>query len=114
TYRLIRDAVLERDSLSAWYKGHLRLFSPFLLGTKASEPHVLGYQFDGTSDKPLAPEGSSQNWRCLRVADLTKVKLLPGVWHQLVKGKGLQHCIDKVDVYAYGPTAKRRKLRRAA
>src|ERR1700694_5123906 len=43
-YELIRNAVLERASLSAWYQGHLRLFSPFLLGTKASDPHVLGYQ----------------------------------------------------------------------
>src|SRR5437667_147987 len=41
-YGLIRNAVLERDSLSAWYQGLPRIFSPVLLGTKAGEPHVLG------------------------------------------------------------------------
>src|SRR5207248_4988295 len=40
TYSLIRNAVLERNNLRAWYKGHLRLFSPFILGTKAGDPHV--------------------------------------------------------------------------
>jgi hypothetical protein len=114
-YELIRDAVLERASLSAWYKGHLRIFSPFLLGTKAGDPHILGYQFDGTSEEPLSPEGSSENWRCLRVADLTKIKVLPGIWHPVPKGsRGHQNCIDQVDVSAHGPWAGNRPLRRAA
>jgi hypothetical protein len=113
-YDLIRKAVVERDSLSAWYKGHLRVFSPFVLGTKAGDPHVLGYQFDGTSEKPLRPEGSPENWRCLRVAELTKIKLLPGIWHDVPKGRGHQNCIDQVDVFAERPAAGKRQLRRAA
>ena len=114
-YDLIRKAVIERNSLSAWYKGHLRVFSPFLLGTKAGDPHVLGYQFDGTSEVPLGPEGSAENWRCLRVAGLTKVRGLPGIWHAMPKaGKGHQSCIDHVDVSAHGTSADRRQLRRAA
>jgi hypothetical protein len=114
-YELIRDAVLERASLSAWYKGHLRVFSPFLLGTKAGDPHVLGYQFDGTSEEPLGPEGSPENRRCLRVAELTKIKVLPGIWHPVPKGsKGRQNCIDQVDVSAHGLPAGRRQLRKAA
>jgi len=114
-YDLIRKAVIERNSLSALYKGHLRIFSPFLLGTKAGDPHVLGYQFDGTSEKPLAPEGSSENWRCLRVAELTKINVLPAIWHPVPKGgKGHQNCIDQVDVSAYRPAAGRQQLRRAA
>ncbi len=111
---MIRKAVVERNSLSASYKGHLRVFSPFVLGTKAGDPHVLGYQFDGTSVKPLTPEGSPENWRCLRVAELTKIKLLPGIWHDVPKGRGHQHCIDQVDVFAEHPAAGKRQLRRAA
>ena len=113
-YELIRNAVLGRDSVSAWYHGHLRLFSPFLLGTKADDPHVLGYQFGGTADKPLGPEGDQENWRCLRVAGLTRVKLLPGTWHAVPKGKGFQHCIDQVDVWADSPTSATHRRRRAA
>jgi hypothetical protein len=114
-YGLIRNAVLERSSLSAWYKGHLRVFSPFLLGTKAGDPHVLGYQFDGTSEEPLGPEGSLDNWRCLRVTDLTRLKALPGIWHPVPKSiKGHQNCIDHVDVAAHRPSAGIRQQRRAA
>jgi hypothetical protein len=114
-YELIRSAVLERASVSAWYKGHFRVFSPFLLGTKAGDAHVLGYQFDGTSEEPLVPEGTVDNWRCLRVAQLTNVKILPGIWHDVAKGaKGRQNCIDQVDVAAGRPLSARPRLRRAA
>ncbi len=114
-YSLVREAVLERNSLSARYKGHLRLFSPFLLGTKAGDPHVLGYQFGGTSEKALAPDGSPQNWRCLRVAELTELTAIPGIWHAAPMGKkGHQHCIDQVDVTANFPSVGNRQLRLAA
>jgi hypothetical protein len=114
TYELIRNAVLERDSLSGWYKGHLRLFSPLLLGTKAGEPHVLGYQFGGTSEDVLGPDGSMKNWRCLRVGQLTKATVIPGIWHAAPMGKIHQHCIDQVDVSAHHPSAGNRHLHRAA
>jgi hypothetical protein len=113
-YGLIWNAVLARASLSAWYEGHLRIFSPFVLGTKAGDPHVLGYQFDGTSHEPLGPEGSPENWRCFRVAELTKVKPFPGDWQATGRGKGFQHCIDQVDVSAAQPSSAKHRLRRAA
>ena len=113
-YDLIRNAVLERDSISALYQGHLRIFSPVLLGTKAGEPHVLGYQFDGTSHQPLRPDGSPENWRCLRVSELTEVNVLPGIWHIAGERKGSQNCIDQVDVSAYRRSAGERQPRRAA
>jgi len=114
TYDLIRNAVLARISLSAWYEGHLRLFSPFILGSKAGDPHVLAYQFGGTSHKELAPDGSPENWRCLRVSELTEVNVLPGMWHAPRKGRSFQHCVDQVDVTAGRPPAATRRLRRAA
>ena len=113
-YDRIRNAVLRRDSLSAWYEGHLRLFSPFVLGTKDGDPHVLGYQFGGTSANVLGPEGSPQNWRCLQVAKLTKVTVIPGTWHAVSKSKGHQNCIDQVDVAAGRLLSVRPRLRRAA
>jgi len=113
-YELIRSAVLERDCLSAWYQGKLRLFSPVVLGTKAGEPHVLGYQFGGTSRQPLGPDGSPRNWRCLRVSELTDVNLIPGVWHTAGRRKGVQNCIDQIDVSAGRPPSAAHRLRRAA
>jgi hypothetical protein len=113
-YELIRNAVLERDCVSAWYQGKLRLFSPVVLGTKTGEPHVLGYQFGGTSRQPLGPDGSPRNWRCLRVSELTDVNLLPGVWHTAGRRKGVQNCIDQVDVSAGRPSSANHRLRRAA
>src|SRR5207248_10469210 len=114
TYVLIRNAVLARDNVSAWYQGHLRLISPFVLGTKAGDPHVLGYQFGGTSHRALAPEGSAENWRCLRVSELTEVKVLPGKWHAPHIGRSFQHCIDRVDVSAGRTPSPKNRLRLAA
>jgi hypothetical protein len=113
-YDLIRNAVLAKDSVSAWYQGHLRLLSPFVLGTKAGDPHVLAYQFGGTSHKKLAPDGSPENWRCLRVSELTEVNVLPGMWHAPRKGRSFQHCVDQVDVTAGRPPSATHRLRRAA
>jgi hypothetical protein len=113
-YDLIRNAVLARFSLSALYEGHLRLFSPFVLGRKAGDPHVLAYQFGGTSHKKLAPDGSPENWRCLRVSELTELNLLPGAWHGPRKGRSAQHCIDQVDVSASRPSSGKSQVRRAA
>ena len=113
-YDLLRNAVLARDSVSAWYQGHLRLLSPFVLGTKAGDPHVLAYQFGGTSHKVLAPDGSPENWRCLRVSELIEVNVLPGMWHAPLKGRSYQHCVDQVDVTAGRSPAAAHRLRRAA
>ena len=113
-YELIRGAVLERDCVSIWYQGKLRVFSPVVLGTKAGEPHVLGYQFGGTSRQPLGPDGSARNWRCLRVSELTDINLIPGVWHTAGRRKGVQNCIDQVDVSAGRPSSARPRLRRGA
>ena len=114
TYVLIRNAVLARDNVSAWYQGHLRLISPFVLGTKAGDPHVLGYQFGGTSHRALAPEGSPENWRCLRVSELTEVKVLPGMWHAPHIGRSYQDCVDQIDVSAGRPSSAKNRPRRAA
>ena len=114
TYLLIRNAVLTRANVSAWYQGHLRLISPFVLGTKAGDPHVLGYQFGGTSHRALAPEGSPETWRCLRVSELTEVKALPGIWHAPHIGRSYQNCIDQVDVSAGRPSSPKNRPRRAA
>ncbi len=114
-YGLIRNAVLAKESISAWYEGHLRFLSPFVLGTKAGDPHVLAYQLGGTSHKKLAPDGSPKNWRCLRVSELTEVNVLPGMWHAPGIGRSFQHCVDQVDVTAgRPPSARQRQLRRAA
>jgi hypothetical protein len=112
-YELIRSAVLEKDCVSAWYQGKLRLFSPVVLGTKAGEPHVLGYQFGGTSRQPLGPDGSPRNWRCLRVSELSDVNLVPGVWHTAGRRQGVQNCIDQVDVSAGRSPSAAQRLRRA-
>jgi hypothetical protein len=112
-YELIRSAVLGRDSISAQYQGHLRLFSPAVLGTKAGDPHVLGYQFGGTSHEPLPP-GSPRNWRCLRLAELTEVNVLPGIWQTARQRKGFQNCVDQVDVSVGRPASAKHRLRPAA
>lgn len=113
-YGLIRGAVLGHNSIEAWYDGRRRLFSPILLGTRAGEQHVLAYQYGGSSEEPLGPDGSPKNWRCLRVSQLTRIRVIPGVWHITPKGHGHQTCMDQIDAAAYRPSPARRRLRRVA
>jgi len=101
TYDLIRKAALNLDSISARFEGHVRLFSPHVLGTKHGEWQVLGYQFAGTSPKALGPQGSPLNWRCFPIEKLTDVTLVAGTWRSPSQfGTHHEHCIDVIDVSA--------------
>lgn len=101
TYDLIRSAAVNLDSISARFEGHVRLFSPHVLGTKKGESRVLGYQFGGTSHRGLGPQGSLMNWRCFPIDKLTDVALIAGTWRSPSRfGTDHEHCIDEVDVSA--------------
>ena len=58
-HQLIRRAVISRRSVFAFYNGHDRLFCPHRLGrNRDGELRALCYQYGGTSESGLEPEGS--------------------------------------------------------
>ena len=97
-YPLLRRAVLERLHVIALHQGRCRELCVHALGSKRGRPHALAYQFAGESASGLAPDGSPQNWRCLRVADVTVLALREGPWHTAPNYSGPHPCIDNLDV----------------
>lgn len=81
-YRLNWTAVANKRPIEATYQGRLRLLCPHRLGrNRAGRPRVLCYQYGGESQSGLQAVGSPQNWRCVELEKLSRVKLLEDAWH---------------------------------
>jgi hypothetical protein len=100
-YRLVWTAVATKQPISAMYKGLPRLFCPHRLGrNRAEQLRVLCYQYGGESESGLAPMGSPENWRCVALEKLRKVKLLHGSWQTAPNHSRPAHCIVQADIDA--------------
>lgn len=98
TYNLVRDALLNRQSITAMYDGYRRDLSPHLIGlNKNDEEQALFVQFGGGSKSGLPPGGS---WRCMTLSKLSQVVVLTGAaWHDGVSaGIKPQSCVRTIDV----------------
>ena len=100
TYKLIRKAILNSEQVIATYGNQRREMCPHALGhDNKGEEKVLFYQFGGQSSSPLGREGSPENWRCMRVANLSNVVTRPGSWHTASDGhSNPSSCITRVDL----------------
>ncbi len=98
TYAAIRRAIISKEQILAVYEGRYREMCPHAIGWKSGEAHALFYQFGGESSRPLGPVGSPDNWRCLRVGELSNVRTRKGPWHTSHRHSEAQTCIDKVDI----------------
>ena len=79
SYDLIREAILEKKIIHATYRGQHREMCPHVLGRKNGKPQALFYQFGGESNsRPIQPDGSPDNWRCLELALLSDVRIVEG------------------------------------
>src|SRR6266571_5561697 len=98
-YDLIRQAILDMDVLAVSYQGSIREMCPHVLGKKSGSPYALLYQFAGESATGLKPDGSPDNWRCLRIDKLSHVegRKANGEWHTASNYSSVQNCVDEVD-----------------
>ena len=70
-------------------------------GIRGKESHACCViQSGGESKSGLKPPGSPDNWRCIAVDRLQKVKPAPGVWRTAPNHSRPQTCVFKVDVDA--------------
>jgi len=100
-YSLVRMAVVGKRPMAAVYHGRHRLLCPHRLGwNKEGQPRVLCYQYGGESESGLGPVGSSANWRCISLDQLSGVKLLEGAWQTAPNHSRPQTCVAEVDVDA--------------
>jgi len=100
TYNLFRNAILGEQQVICTYEGRHRELCPHIIGTKDGREQALLYQFAGESSSGLKPDGSSDNWRCVRVDELSdiSVRKAEGEWHTASNYSAMQTCVDKIDV----------------
>jgi hypothetical protein len=97
---VIRQAIASRQSLRAAYRGHLRDFSPHILGRTNGEWRVLGFQFGGFSSKGPVFGRSNGNWKCFDVDVLEELVVIDQTWIDPPTRAGRQTCVEDIDVQA--------------
>lgn|GEM_PF-1224520 len=97
-YDLVRRAVVEKKTIVATYDGYRRKMCPHIIGMKDGKSHALFYQFSGAAARPLQPDGSRYNWRCVFLDRLSNVVVEDGEWHTAGNYSAIrQTCVDAVD-----------------
>jgi hypothetical protein len=99
-YALIRQAILAKDILAVNYRGSVREMCPHVLGKTKGSPYALMYQFAGETKGGLKRDGSPENWRCLRLDELSHVAVRrsEGEWHTASNYSAMQNCVAVIDV----------------
>jgi hypothetical protein len=100
-YGAVYKAVETRQPVSAVYHGLPRLFCPHRLGrNRKNELRVLCYQYGGESESGLGPPGSSANWRCVVLEELSEITPLHEPWQTAPNHSRPASCIVDVDIDA--------------
>lgn len=99
-YDLVRQAILQKKIVHATYDGLRREMCPHVIGlNRRGYQQALFYQFGGESrSRPIEPDGSPANWRCVEIAKLSDVQLFDGPWHTAPNHSRPQTCVYQVDV----------------
>jgi hypothetical protein len=99
-YALIRQATLTKDIVALNYRGSVREMCPHVLGKTKGAPHALMYQFAGETNAGLKPDGSPDNWRCIRINEISNVAVRKseGEWHTASNYSAMQNCVSEIDV----------------
>src|ERR1700716_3957362 len=95
TYRLFREAILDRMQITCTYDRRYRELCPHVLGHKDGDEKALTFQFAGDSVSGLPPGGE---WRCLSLAQVRDAQLRPGPWRTGFRHSTTQVCVDIVDL----------------
>jgi hypothetical protein len=100
-YRLVWAAVANKQPIEAAYQGRLRLFCPHRLGRNRNRQlRVLCYQYGGDSRSGLQPVGSLENWRCIVLEELSRVKLIEDDWRTAPNHSRPASCVVEADIDA--------------
>lgn len=95
--QLIRHAIRCKQPISATYLGKRRILCPHVIGTKNGVWNVLSYQSGGGSGSGLSTN-PADNWRCMRVLELSRVASAPHHgWQTAPRATRPQTCVDVVD-----------------
>ena len=102
-YALFRTAILTEQQVVCVYDGRPRELCPHIIGrNKSGEQVVLAWQFAGESS------GRLPQWRCLRLAHVSDVRLREGRWHEGGSHRTEQTCVSDIDLDINVHVRKRR------
>jgi predicted nucleic acid-binding protein len=95
TFRVFRQAILDKKQITCTYSGVYRELCPHILGHSGGEEKALVFQFAGKSRSAL-PEGGE--WRCLKLSEVRNVRLREGRWYSGARHRRTQKCVETVYV----------------
>jgi hypothetical protein len=102
-YALFRKAILTELQVVCVYAGRPRELCPHIIGrSKSGEQVVLAWQFAGESS------GQLPQWRCLRLAHVSDIRLRKGHWHEGGSHRSEQSCVSEIDLDINVHVRKRR------
>jgi hypothetical protein len=97
-YAMIKQAIEQRRSLTAYYENYVRHFSPHILGLdRQSWPSTIGWQYGGGGKGGLPASGT---WCFFHVWGLTDLRRNDDPWMTGTSRGKPRHLIPKVDVQA--------------
>ena len=92
---ILRDAIIRKRQIRAYYDGYYREMCPHATGWKGGVHHVLSFQFGGQSRRQLPLSGQ---WKCMEIDGLSSLIAVDGEWHTGASHSRPQSCIDQIEV----------------
>ncbi len=93
TYTLFRNAILSEQQVVCVYDGRARELCPHIIGTNnAAKRSCWPGSSAGESSGPLP------QWRCLRLANVSKARPREGRWHEGGSHQTTQTCVSDIDL----------------
>ena len=99
-YALIREAIQNKQQVTATYGGYLRELCPHAIGLGPSgNEQALFYQFGGYSSRGEAKDlPEADGWRCLAVDGLSDLSVRDGDWYTGDNHSVKNSCIKDLDL----------------
>jgi hypothetical protein len=100
-YRLVWTAISNKRPIQALYQGRRRLLCPHRLGrNRSGQMRVRCYQYGGESESGLRGADSPENWRCLVLEKLSRVRLVEDTWRTAPNHSRPTPCVVDADIDA--------------
>ena len=96
-YDLIKNALLEKQSLTFTYHGLLRYVSPHVIGTDKGIQKLLCYQYGGSTGNGLIYADSDKIWKCLFIDEIEYLSVNRDLFQTAHSDIQPQMCIINVD-----------------
>lgn len=99
TYTTVRQAIISKQQITAFYDGYYREMCPHAIGLKNGREQALFFQFGGETSRGVIqdPRGAG-NWRCLELSKLSQVVAQDGPWYTASNHSKASTCVDQIDV----------------